>query len=93
VGAIVGQRLFPGLLDRYFARTGYRAQQTSEPADPGRPDNLDEPFPADLGTHGRFDDEAKNRSAQAWASAHRVALLAASASAGLVATALTRSRR
>jgi len=92
VGAIVGQRLFPGLLDHYFARTGYRAQQTPEPADPNRPDNLDEPFPADLGTHGRFDARARSRSGQAWASAHRLALLAG-ASAGIAATALTRSRR
>jgi short-subunit dehydrogenase len=93
VGAIVGQRLFPNLLDHYLGRTGYRSQQTPEPADPTRPDNLDEPLPCDLGTHGRFDDRAKSRSGQAWATAHRVALLTAGASAGIVAAALARSRR
>ena len=32
-----------GFGDRYLARTGYDAQQTDEPEDPGRPDNLWEP--------------------------------------------------
>jgi short-subunit dehydrogenase len=94
VGAIVGQRLFPGLLDQYLGRTGYRSQQTSEPADPDRPDNLDEAMPGDLGTHGRFGDGAKARSFQAWASAHRRGVLGAgSALVGLSAAALARSRR
>ena len=44
--AIVGNKLAPGLLDRYLARTGYDAQQTDEPEDPDRPDNLWEPAQA-----------------------------------------------
>jgi short-subunit dehydrogenase len=91
VAAIVGQRLAPGMLDRYLGRTGYASQQTPEPAVP-RPDNLDEPVPGDLGTHGRFDDRAKSRSGQAWASAHRVALVAGAA-VGLGTAALTRALR
>jgi short-subunit dehydrogenase len=78
VTAILGQRIAPGLLDRYLGRTGYRSQLTSEPADPHRPDNLQEPLPGDLGAHGRFDAAARTRSVQAWASAHRRALAAAS---------------
>ncbi len=35
--AIWGNRLVPGLLDRYLARTGYRSQQTDEPESPNRP--------------------------------------------------------
>jgi short-subunit dehydrogenase len=40
VKAIIGNRLFPGLLDQYLARTGFESQQTEEPEDPNRPFNL-----------------------------------------------------
>jgi short-subunit dehydrogenase len=93
VWAIVGQRVVPKLLDHYLARTGYGGQQTPEPADPDRPDNLDEPVAGDLGTHGSFDDRARSWSGQAWASTHRRALVTAGASAGIAAAALTRTRR
>jgi NAD(P)-dependent dehydrogenase (short-subunit alcohol dehydrogenase family) len=73
--AIVGNRLAPGLLDRYLARTGYDAQQTAEPVEPGRPDNLDGPLPGDRGVHGRFDAEARPRALR----------LAAGGNGGLVA--------
>jgi NAD(P)-dependent dehydrogenase (short-subunit alcohol dehydrogenase family) len=70
VGTLVANKLAPGLLDRYLARTGYEAQQTDQPADPGRPVNLWEPVDGpggrDFGGHGAFDDEAANRSLQAW---------------------------
>ena len=36
------------------------AQQTEEPENPSRPDNLREPVKGDYGTHGRFDCRAKN---------------------------------
>src|SRR5512138_992137 len=49
VQAILGQRIVPGLLDRYLGRMGYSAQQTDEPADPRRPDNVDRPIPGDRG--------------------------------------------
>jgi short-subunit dehydrogenase len=81
VGAIVGSRLFPGLLDRYLGRTGFSSQQTPEPADSDRPDNLWQPVAGDLGAHGRFDSRAHRRSLQAWASAHRRALVAGAAAA------------
>jgi short-subunit dehydrogenase len=81
VAAIVGSRLIPGLLDRYLGRTGFSSQQTPEPADPDRPDNLWEPVPGDLGARGRFDGRAHPRSVQAWASAHRGALVAGTAAA------------
>src|SRR5512146_364410 len=45
VKAIVGQRVIPGVLDRYLGRMGYAAQQTDQPADPDRPDNVDRPIP------------------------------------------------
>src|SRR5205085_292350 len=52
--AIVAQKIFPSLLDRYLARTGYAAQQGDTLVHPNRPDNLDRPVPGDHGAHGRF---------------------------------------
>jgi hypothetical protein len=58
VKAIAGNRLVPGLADWYLARNGYASQQTDEPEDPNRPDNLFSPVPEDRGAHGRFGDRA-----------------------------------
>lgn len=62
----------PGLLDRYLAWQGFGSQQTGEPRDPGEPANLW--FPADrdrdAGAHGAFDESARGRSLQLWASQH-----------------------
>ena len=65
IRAIVAQRFMPDVLDRVLARTGYSSQQTQQPADPERPYNLWRPVDGDWGAHGRFDDEAKTRSATA----------------------------
>lgn len=70
VKAIVGNRLLPGRLDHYLARTGYRSQQTQEPENPERPDNLWKPVEVDKGAHGRFDQAAHRHSAQVWMSLH-----------------------
>ena len=71
VKVIVGNKVAPGLADRYLAHTGYDSQQTEDPVAPDRPDNLFEPVPGDFAAHGRFDDEAKSRSLQLWASLNR----------------------
>jgi short-subunit dehydrogenase len=63
VKAITGNKLAPGLVDRYLARQGYHAQQTDGPVDDNRPDNLFEPAPGDFAAHGVFDDAAKRSSA------------------------------
>jgi len=63
---IWGNKFASGLVDRYLARTGYDSQQTDEPADPYRPDNLWQPLPGDHGAHGRFGDRATRRSPQTW---------------------------
>jgi NADP-dependent 3-hydroxy acid dehydrogenase YdfG len=86
VRAILGQRLFPGLLDRYLGRVGYGAQQTGAPAEPDRPDDVDAPLPGS-GAHGDFDDRARGFSAELWLRMHRgwivgAALAAAAALAG-----------
>jgi NAD(P)-dependent dehydrogenase (short-subunit alcohol dehydrogenase family) len=87
---VLGNRVAPALVDRYLARTGYEAQQTEEPVDPGRPDNLFEPVPGDHGTRGRFGEGARSGSATTWLSRHR-GVLAALAAAG-VGTALSLNR-
>jgi hypothetical protein len=74
VKAILVNRIAPGLLDHYLARTGYDGQMTQEPADPEAPDNLFSPLPRDHGAHGRFDERATDGSAQLCATRHRRAL-------------------
>src|SRR5256886_2133417 len=66
VVAIWGNKIAAGLADRYLARTGYDSQQTDQPADPNRPDNLWQPLPGDHGPHGRFADRTTHRSPQTW---------------------------
>lgn len=82
---IVGDRVASGLLDHYLGRTGYDAQQTDEPEDPTRPDNLFDPVSGDLGAHGRFDRRARPRSLQLWASTHRGLVALAAGAAGVAA--------
>jgi NAD(P)-dependent dehydrogenase (short-subunit alcohol dehydrogenase family) len=76
VQAIVANKFFPGLLDRYLSKKGYTGQLTDEPTDAEQPDNLFDPVPGDPDTHGRFDSSAANHSLQLWATKHRAALVA-----------------
>ena len=92
VVAIVGNKIAPRLGDAYLARTGYAAQQTSEPADPDRPDNLWHPLPGDHGAHGRFDARAHSFSLQLWLTTRRRALTLGAGALALGAYALRRSR-
>jgi hypothetical protein len=66
VQAIVGQRIIPGLLDRYLGSTGYDAQQYDGHADPNRPNNLWNYVPGRHRTHGDFDQRAQRHSTQVW---------------------------
>jgi NAD(P)-dependent dehydrogenase (short-subunit alcohol dehydrogenase family) len=83
---ILGDKIAPGVGDRYLARTGYEAQQTDERAADERQDNLFDPVPGDPGAHGRFDASARRRSVQLWATKHCRALttLAIVVGAGLL---------
>ena len=73
VEAIVGNKMVPGLGDRYLASSGYDSQQTSEPEDPNRRDNLWTPVDddRDFGAHGRFDSIARTTSWEEKAAHHR----------------------
>lgn len=103
LGTLLGDKFAPGLLDRYLARTNYAAQQTDEPRDPDQPANLWHPADGsdggtDHGAHGPFDERAKERSAQLWASQHHgllgalggAAVGAAAGAAAMAAAGLTR---
>jgi len=71
VKAIIGNKLFPGWLDRYLAGFAYDGQQTEEPADPNRPNNLWNSLRGDYGAHGRFDSRSSSQSFQLWSTTHR----------------------
>jgi NAD(P)-dependent dehydrogenase (short-subunit alcohol dehydrogenase family) len=70
---LIANAVAPGLLDRYLGRTGFRSQQTDEPAG-RRPANLWQPVDEepgdDYGAHGDFDSRSTTRSVQLWASQH-----------------------
>ena len=74
---ILGNRFAPGYLDRRLGRTGIASQQTDEPADRDRPDNLWKAVGGDHGAHGAFDDRSRSRNPCVWLSIHRPALLSA----------------
>jgi short-subunit dehydrogenase len=76
IKAVVAQKIVPGFADRYLAETGYDSQQTSEPADPNRPDNLFNPVPGDFAAHGRFDSQARGISLPFLIKKHRALALA-----------------
>jgi len=84
--AVIGNKAMPGLGDSYLARHGYESQQTAEPENPSRPNNLWRPLDddRDVGAHGRFGSRARRRSWQTWLSEHRSAAIA-----GALATAAT----
>ena len=71
VKAIIGEKFIPGLLDHYLASVAYTGQQTEEPIDPDRGNNLWTPVAEDRGAHGIFDQRARSWSAQLWVSMHR----------------------
>ncbi|MGC1870374.1 MAG: hypothetical protein WA700_05400 [Acidobacteriaceae bacterium] len=94
MGAIVGNKIAPGLLDVYLARTGYKSQQTSQKKDPSRPDNLWSPVDEqeDHGAHGHFDNRAHSFSVQLLLDLHRWKILAGLIAAGAIAAIVVSSR-
>lgn len=72
VMAIVGQKLIPGLLDRYLGKTGYKSQQIEgEPRDPNAPNNLYEYVPGVHSARGKFDDRSKRASTEVFVTLHK----------------------
>jgi NAD(P)-dependent dehydrogenase (short-subunit alcohol dehydrogenase family) len=96
VRAIVGERVIPGALDHYLAHVGYDSQQTDEPVDPDRRDNLWSPVPGDHGAHGGFEERSRDGSLELWTAEHRgsLTMLAAGVlAAGAIGAAVMRARR
>jgi short-subunit dehydrogenase len=88
--ALTANTVAPGLVDRYLAATGYRAQQTDErePADAlARPDNLFAPVELEVAAEGQFGQETRERALRVPAPIARGALVlsALAAAAGLAA--------
>ena len=86
IKAILANRIAPGLIDRYLAKSGYSGQMTDQLSDPDAPGNLFEPVSGPYGAHGRFDDRARSGSWEMFTSRHRDAMWAAvfvGAAAGL----------
>ena len=94
VVTLLGQRIAPAVLEAYLAATGYDSQQTCEPDDPARPDNLWAPVAGDHGAHGAFDARAFSASPELWAATHRREVTAGAlllAGGMMLATMLARS--
>jgi NAD(P)-dependent dehydrogenase (short-subunit alcohol dehydrogenase family) len=89
---LLGNALAPGFADRYLARTGFDSQQTDEPVQPGRPDNLFAPLPGARSAHGDFDAQAKPRSVQWELTRHR-RLLSAGAGVAVALIGVGAARR
>jgi NADP-dependent 3-hydroxy acid dehydrogenase YdfG len=94
VEAIVGNKVAPSALDHYLGKTGYDSQQTNEPEDPNRPNNLWQPVAGDHGAHGTFDDRAHPHSFELRADLNRIWIgIGAAATAGLATLLLARKSR
>jgi short-subunit dehydrogenase len=90
VVAIWANKVVPGLIDRWLARTNYRAQQRPEQPGPGHRDNLGQPVGPLHRTHGSFDGEAHNSIWQMAFTRHRAGMLVAMAATALLAVAWRR---
>ncbi len=93
IAALLGQRIAPGLMDRYLADRAWTGQMSDDPARPGSPDNLDTSVAARVGAHGAFDDMASDSSPLLWADTHRGLVTTAVIGAAAIAVGAARSLR
>lgn len=97
VESIEANKIVPGLLDNYLAKKAYSGQQTEQPRDQSRPDNLWEPVDGedghDHGAHGSFDSQSRSFSPQLWVAKNRQWLGMVTAAAGIMGLGLTLSRK
>jgi NAD(P)-dependent dehydrogenase (short-subunit alcohol dehydrogenase family) len=69
--AIIGNKIAPWYADEVLARTGFDGQQTDQPVDPNRENNVWEPVHEDRGAYGEFGPIAHDKSFTLWASINR----------------------
>jgi NAD(P)-dependent dehydrogenase (short-subunit alcohol dehydrogenase family) len=93
VKAIVGNKIAPRLADWYLARNGYSSQQTDEPVESDRRDNLWEPVPGDHGAHGDFGARSLSSSWQFLLNKHKTGLTLAGLTAAAALLALVKDSR
>jgi short-subunit dehydrogenase len=77
VKAILGGRLFPGLMEKILARRAWEGQMSDEPLGRSPEGNLYASVDGEYAAHGRFDERSRKRSLQLWLASHRPAALAA----------------
>ena len=90
VQAVLGQKVIPGLLDRYLARTAWDGQFADEPNRHHGRDILFATLPGDPGMHGPYRDRERGADLQMWLRTHRRGALASAASAAILGLALLR---
>ncbi len=74
VQAILANKIAPGLIDRYLARTCYGAQMSGETLPRDFEGNLFAPGVGHATAHGRFDATARDNTSEIWTSRHRDAV-------------------
>lgn len=88
IKSVLGNSLFPGLMDRLLAERGYADQQTEEAETPERADNFQEPVHEDRGAHGDFDDDAADQSLELEAAMNQGTTTLLAVGAGLLTAGL-----
>lgn len=73
--AVIAEKIVPSVADEYLARYGYSSQQTDQPVQPDRKDNLWSPLPGDHGAHGIFSSRARQFSFFLWMDMNRLSIL------------------
>jgi NAD(P)-dependent dehydrogenase (short-subunit alcohol dehydrogenase family) len=69
--AIIGNKIAPWYADKVLAKNGIEGQQTDQPADPNRKNNVWEPVDEDRGAYGNFKNISHNFSYTLWAGMNR----------------------
>lgn len=84
--AIYGNKIAAWYADKVLAAIGFKGQQTDQPENPNRANNVWQPVPEDRGAHGEFSRIAHHKSFTLWVSLNRnlVRAIAGVAAAGLV---------
>lgn len=95
VQTIWGNKILPGYLDNYLAKTGFKGQQTNEPESVDRHNNLWKPVPGDHGARGTFTAKSWNCSPEVWMATHKKTTLGilAGLALGLCATGLWNNKK
>ena len=92
VQAVWGQKVAPGLLDRYLGSKGFDPQMADESNDQHGRDMLFEPLPGDPGAHGPYRERERGADLQMRLRPHARAIAATMGLVGLAAYGLTARR-